>query len=81
MRTHSGATDTPSSSHGCQRTSTPPAPTLSNAVASLINISADNAHILQAIAQNHAPTPHGHQDPPTNNTYADFPQNPSSNIP
>ena len=63
MRTHSGATDTPSSS--CGRQPTPPpnpplAPTLTDVVASLINISADNARILQVIAQNRAPAPHGH---------------------
>ena len=76
MRTRSGATDTPSSSNGCQLTTPPPnplpAPTLADDVASLINISADNARILQAIAQDRAPTPRGHQDPPRNNTYVDF---------
>jgi hypothetical protein len=60
MRTHSGATeDTPSSSHGRQPTplapNPPPAPTLADAIASLINVRADNACLMQAIAQDRIP--------------------------
>jgi hypothetical protein len=33
----------------------PPAPTLADAIASLINVSADNARLLQAIAQDRIP--------------------------
>jgi len=84
MRTHSGATDTPSSS--CGRQPTPPpnpplAPTLADAMATLINLSADNARILQALAQNREPAPQGRQDPHANNTYAYFPKNPPSYVP
>jgi hypothetical protein len=50
----------------------PPAPTLTEAIAHLINASADNTRILQAMAQNMAPGPHGRRDPRGNNTYADF---------
>jgi hypothetical protein len=62
MRTHSGATDIPSSSHDHQPTpppNPPPAPTLADVVAALINISADNARILQVMAQNNGPTAQG----------------------
>ena len=62
MRTRSGATDMPSSSCGCQPTpppNPPLAPTLADAMATLINLSADNACILQALAQNREPTPQG----------------------
>jgi hypothetical protein len=60
MRTHSGATeDTPSSSYGRQPTppppNPPPAPTLVDTIASLINVSAKNVHLLQAIVQDHIP--------------------------
>ena len=41
-------------------------------MATLIYISADNARILQSIAQNHVPALQGRQDQPANNTYADF---------
>ena len=50
----------------------PPTPTLTEAIAHLINASANNTHILQAMAQNMAPGPHGRRDPEGNNTYADF---------
>jgi hypothetical protein len=77
MRTRSGATkDTPSSSYGRQPTppppNPPPAPTLADAIASLINISADNAHLLQAIAQDRIPAQQDNRNPPGNNNYADF---------
>jgi hypothetical protein len=50
----------------------PPAPTLADAIASLINISVDNARLLQAIAQDRIPAQHHNQNPPGNNNYADF---------
>lgn len=75
MRTRSGATDTASSSCGRAPTpppNPPPTPTLADAMATLINISANNARILQALVQNRVPAPQGCQDPPPNNTYANF---------
>jgi hypothetical protein len=50
----------------------PPAPTLADAIASLINISVDNARLLQAIAQDCIPAQHHNQNPLGNNNYADF---------
>lgn len=50
----------------------PPVPTLADAIAHLVDASADNARILQAIAQNMAPGPRGHHNHGGNNTYADF---------
>jgi hypothetical protein len=60
MRTHLGTTDErPESSCACQTTPPPPnpplAPTLADAIANLINVSADNVRLLQAIAQDRAP--------------------------
>jgi hypothetical protein len=49
----------------------PPTPTLTKAIAHLINASANNTRILQAMAQNMAPGLHGRRDPEGNNTYAD----------
>ena len=49
MRTRFGTTDTPSSSRGRATTpppNPPPAPTLADAMATLINLSANNARIL-----------------------------------
>ena len=60
--TRSRATNTPSSSHDRATTAPPnppPAPSLADAMATLINISADNARILQALAQNRMPAPQG----------------------
>ena len=75
MRTHSRNTNAPNSSRGHAATpppNPPPAPTLDDVVVTLMNVSADNAWILQALAQNGIPIPQGRQDPPANNTYADF---------
>jgi hypothetical protein len=59
MRTRLGTTDErPESSCGHRPTpppNPPPAPTLADAIANLINVSADNAHLLQIIAQDRAP--------------------------
>jgi hypothetical protein len=38
----------------------------------LINVSADNACLLQAIAQDCIPTQQHNRNPPGNNNYADF---------
>jgi hypothetical protein len=75
MMTRSGNTNTPISSCGCADMPPPippSAPTLADAVATLINVSADNAQILQALVQNRMPAPQGRQDPFTSNTYAGF---------
>jgi hypothetical protein len=50
----------------------PPAPTLVDAIASLINVSADNARLLQAITQDSIPAQQHNQNPPGNNNYVDF---------
>ena len=50
MRTRSRKIDTSSSSCGHANTTDPPqAPPLVDAVAALMNVSADNAHMLQAL--------------------------------
>jgi hypothetical protein len=49
-----------------------PTPTLADAIAHLVNASADNARMLQAMAQNMAHGPRGHHNHGGNNTYADF---------
>jgi hypothetical protein len=61
MRTCLGNSDErPESSRVCQTMPPPPnpplAPTLVDAIANLINVSADNAHLLQTIAQDRAST-------------------------
>jgi hypothetical protein len=38
----------------------------------LINVSADNARLLQAIAQDRIPARQHNRNPPGNNSYADF---------
>ena len=76
IRTRSVNTDIPGTSRGganmLNPPPPPPAPTLTEAIAHQINASADNTRILQAMAQNMAPGPHGHRDPKGNNTYVDF---------
>ena len=60
MRTHSGATNTPNSLGGHAPTpppNPPPAPTLADVVDALMNVSAGNARVLQALAQNGIPVP------------------------
>ena len=60
MRTHSGNTDAPRSSCGHAVTpppNPPPAPTLADVVDALMNVSAGNARVLQALAQNGIPVP------------------------
>ena len=71
MRTRSGAmnTDKPSSSRGHINMTDPP---LADAVASLMNVSADNARILQTWAQYGVPISQGHLDHETTSTYCDF---------
>ena len=62
MRTHSRNTDAPRSSCGHAVTpppNPPPAPTLADVVDALMNVSADNARVLQALAQNGIPVPQG----------------------
>jgi hypothetical protein len=75
-RTRSINTDISGSSQGGDNMPNPPppppAPTLTEAIAHLINASADNTRILQAMAQNMAPSPHGCRDPKGNNTYVVF---------
>ena len=56
MQTHSGKTDTPGTSCG-HATTDPP---LANIVAALVNVSADNACILQTFAQSGMLAPWGH---------------------
>ena len=53
-------------------TDPPQAPPLANAVATLMNVSVDNAHMLQALTQHVIPNPHGRPDPVANNTSHDF---------
>ena len=76
MRTCSVNTDIPNTLQGGANMPNPPppppAPTLTEAIAHLINASADNTLILQAMAQNMAPGLHGRCDPEGNNTYGDF---------
>ena len=48
------------------------APTLVDAIAHLVNASADNTHNLQAMAQNMAPGQHGSHNPKANITYGSF---------
>lgn len=50
----------------------PPAPTLADAIANLAKVVAGNARVLQAMAQDRAPTPQPNQHQQGNNTYADF---------
>lgn len=76
MRTRSGALDTPGTSQGGDNTPNPPnpplAPTLADVVWALMNASAKNARIFQALAQNMAPGQRGHANPGANSTYGDF---------
>ena len=48
------------------------APTLADAIAHLVNVTADNTRILQTMAQNMAPGQQGHRGPEANSTCADF---------
>lgn len=73
MRTHSGNTDKPGTSCGCANMTDPPlAPPLADTVVALMNVSADNACLLQALVQNGMPVPQGHLEPATHNTYDGF---------
>jgi hypothetical protein len=49
-----------------------PAPTLADAIASLINVSANNARLLQATTQDRILAQQHNQNPLGNNNYADF---------
>ena len=73
MRTRSRKIDTPSSSRGRASTTDPPqAPPLADVVATLMNVSSDNARILQALTQHVVPDLRGQLDPAADNTYRDF---------
>lgn len=67
MGTHSGKTDTPSSSRGRANTTDPPqAPTIDDTFAALVNVSAGNARMLQTLVQ------YGIPDPEADHTSRDF---------
>ena len=76
MRTCSVNTDIPNTLQGGANMPNPPppppTPTLTEAIAHLINASADNTRILQAMAQNMAPGQHGSHNPKANITYGSF---------
>ena len=50
----------------------PQAPPLADAVVALMNVSTNNACMLQALTQHVIPDPHGRPDPVADNTYRDF---------
>ena len=73
MKTRSRKIDTSSSSCGHANTTDPPqAPPLADAIAAPMNVSADNARMLQALTQHVIPDPHGRPDLVADNTYHDF---------
>ena len=66
MRTHSGKPTKPGTSRGHANTTNPPqAPTIDDTLAALVNVSSDNACMLQILV-------HGRLDPEANHTYHDF---------
>ena len=69
IRTRSRKTDTPGTSCGCANTTDPP---LADVVAALMNVSTDNALMLQALTHHVIPDPRGRPDPAADNTYLDF---------
>jgi len=66
MRTHSGKTTKPGTSCGHANTTDPPqAPTIDDTLAAMVNVSADNARMLQTLVQVRL-------NPEANHTYRDF---------
>jgi hypothetical protein len=51
MRTHSGKTNTPGTSRGRATTDPPPAPTINDTLAALMNVSNNNECMLQTLVQ------------------------------